>query len=573
MRQKNNKFLLYFKNDRFHVNNFFKGFASFLSRPVSIFIISILINVILFTLFFYFVTPHFQTNDDPVIMEFASGARIGQPSEYLMYINVIIGKFLQILYLNFPGINWYPVFFYLIHFISMTTILYCFLLRKKNIYGFLIYLLLFSFLELYHLANLQFTTTAFIAGLAGFILLLTFLDERGKKFYLPIAGSIILITISGLIRRNVFYLLLGLSAVVFGFKFLERKSWRIPIILIIIVLLFGLLGFLNDNYYNKDKDWSFYLEYNKYMAKMISYPYFGYSENRDIYSRAGWSENDVTLFKLWFFCHPEVYSLNNIKYVSSNVKISRGAEETFTTLKESFSRMDLRLKWFTGSFLIIAILLLKKDKNKYLFSVIFTSLIISIYLSYLGRLTNWVFSPIIFFTAATAAFFLCNDEISDRFKILRNIILKSTILVVCMALVTVGFIFTANDSKINLTKQRELEQVIQKLSDEDKIYVIQGGANLEDKVIFFSMPQKKEYLDMVQLGWMINTPFYYKTLEKYSIDDIYEAIVDRDDVYVICAQSVTEILKKFIYEHYDRHVSSALIYELVNFPVNVYEFN
>ncbi|MFA5014520.1 MAG: hypothetical protein WC549_03145 [Actinomycetota bacterium] len=423
------------------------------------------------------------------------------------------------------------------------------------------------------MANLQFTTTAFIAGLAGFILLLTFLDEKGKKFYLAIAGSIILITITGVIRRNVFYLLLGLSAVVFGLKFLERKSWRIPVILIIIVLLFGLLSFLNDNYYNKDEDWSFYLEYNKYMAKVINYPYFDYSDNRNIYDSVGWSANDATMFRSWFFCHPEVYSLANIKHIASNVKITRGAEETFTTLKESFSIMDLRLKWFTGSFLIIAILLLRKDKNKYIFSVIFSSLIISIYLSYLGRLTNWVFAPIIFFTAATAAFFICDDEISDRIKILRNIILKSTILVVCLALVIVGFIFTSNESKVNMAKQQELEQVIEKLSEENKIYVVQGGANLEDKVISFSIPQKKEYLNMIQLGWMIHTPFYYKALEKYSIDDIYEAIIDRDDIYVICGQGLIEVIRKFVYEHYNRDVSSTMLYELVNFPVNVYKFN
>ncbi|MFA5014478.1 MAG: hypothetical protein WC549_02925, partial [Actinomycetota bacterium] len=403
------------KNTKSKLKNLFERSKSLFSKPIYIFIISVSINALLFTLFFCFVSPRFQTNDDIAIMEFAAGMRTGQPSEYLVFINVIIGKLFLLLYLNFPGINWYPIFFYLIHFISMTVILYCFLLKKKNIYGVLIFLLLFSFLELYLLTNLQFTTTAFIVGLAGFILLITYLDEKGKKFYAAMIISILLLTISGLIRKNVFYLLLGLSAVVFGLKFLERKSWRVPVILVIIVLLFGLFSFFNDGYYSRDENWSFYLEYNNNVGKINSYPYFAYSKNnRNVYDKVGWSSNDVTMFRSWFFCDPEVYSIENLEQVVSNVKVTRGVKETFATLEESFFRLDLKIRWFTGFFLIFAILFLRRDKNKYIFSILFSSLIVSIYLSYLGRLPEWVFSPIAIFTGTTAAFFLCTDKVGER---------------------------------------------------------------------------------------------------------------------------------------------------------------
>lgn len=552
----------------------FIRFKHLFSKPIYIFIISVSINVLLFTLFFCFISPRFQTNDDIAIMEFAAGMRTGQPSEYLIYINVIIGKLLSFLYLNFPFVNWYPIFFYLIHFISMTIILYCFLLNKKNIYGVLIFLLVFSFLELYLLTNLQFTTTAFIAGLAGFILLITYLDEKGKKFYPAMIISILLLTVSGLIRRSTFYLLLVLCAVIFGLKFLEKKSWKIPVILIIIVLLFGLFNLLNDGYYRRDENWDFYLEYNNKVAKINSYPYFAHSENnKNVYDSVGWSSNDVTMFRTWFFCDPDVYSIENLDQVVSDIRVTRGIKETFATLEESFFRLDLRIKWFTGFFLIIAILLLRRDKNKYVFSIIFSSFIVSIYLSYLGRLPDWVFSPIVIFTGTTAAFFLCTDKVGERLKILNNKIFKLTIFIICIALATYGFISILNESKINITKQQELDQVIERLSDEEKIYIIWGATGLEDKTISFSIPPQKNYLNIIQLGWMINSPYYNKALDKYSIDDIYKAIVDRDDIFVICSQGATEMFSGFVSEHYKRDVIATMTHEIEGFPVNVYEFN
>jgi len=550
-----------------------KKLSNLFSKPIYIFIISIIINAVLFALFFYLITPVFQTNDDIAMMEFASGRTTGQPSEYLIYINVIIGKLLSFLYLNFPKINWYPIFFYFIHFVSLTVILYCLSLEKRNIYSISIYLLLFSFLELYLLMNLQFTTTAFIAGLGGFILLLTYLNVKGKRFYLAMAGSIVLLTISGFIRRNVFYLIMGMSACVFGLKLLERKSWKIPVILVVVMLLFGLTNLFNDYYYQKEEDWGFYHEYNKYIGKINGYPDFGYSaKNKDIYNSVGWSENDVSMFRSWFFCDLELYSIEKLDYVVSNIKVRRGITDVFKTLRRAFDNLDKKVKWFAGLFLSIAILLLSRKKNKYIFSVIFSSFIISIYLSYLGRLPDWVFSPIIIFTGFTAAFFMCTENMSKRFKIYNNIVTRLMVLIICIVLVTFTFISVSSSSKINEVKQHQLEQVIEKLADENKIYVSWGATGLSDKVIFFSTMQWKDYPHIIQLGWRIHTPYYNKTLEKYSVGNIYKAIVEREDVFVICGGAGVKRFIKFMSEHYNKSVSSSLVYEIEGFPVNVYKF-
>ncbi len=562
------------KNDSLKPENTGKKLSNFFSKPIYVFIISIIINSLLFALFFCFVTPRFRTNDDIAMMEFASGRISGQPGEYLIYINIIIGKLLSFLYLSFPEINWYPVLFYFIHFLSMTVIFYCLLLKKKNIYAVPIYLLLFCFLELYMLANLHFTTTAFIAGLAGIILFFKYIDTKGAKFYTAIAGSILLLAVSGLIRKNVFYLVLGLSAGMLALKFIKRKSWKIPAILVIMLLVFGLFNLINDYYYQKDEDWSFYQEYNKYIGKICGYPDFNYSDrNSNVYNSVGWSKNDVSMLRSWFFCDLELYSMEKLDYVVSNIKVDRGAGEVFGILGREFAKLDIKVKWFTGFFLAIALLLSDRKKNKYIFSVIFCSFIMSVYLSYTGRLTDWVFSPIFIFNCVIAAFFICNENADRSFKVLNKTIFRLIVLAICLVLVIFTFISVSKYSKINEVKQQQLEQVIEKLKGEDdRIYVSWGATGLRDKVIFFSTDELKNYPGTIQLGWRVHTPYYNSTLEGYSVDNIYTAIVERDDIFMICREGGVNIFSTFMSEHYDRTVSASLVYEVEDFPVNVYKF-
>ena len=549
---------------------------NYLSKPYNIFLLSLIINIILFALFFCFISPHFQTNDDSAMMDIASGVRTGQPSEYLIFINVIVGKLLVFLYSTFANINWYPILFYFIHFISTTVILYCFLIKNKNIFSISIYLLIFSFLELYLLTNLQFTTTAFIAGVSSIILFFTFLNIKGKVLYFAIAGSVILIITSGLTRKNVFYLVIGLSTAIFLFKFLEKKSWKIPVFLIISIILFSLCNQFNDNYYNKDPNWAAYREYNSIRGKIHDNPHLTYSNiTQKIYNDVGWSSNDVYMFRSWFFSDLELYSKEKLEYVISNVKIEGGIKNISATIKKSFTYLDLKARWFAGFFLILVILVVDKKKNKYILSVFLAASLITIYLSYFVRLPGRVFFPIIFFINIITAFFLCESLTTlntSSHKILNNIILKITILIICIALSTSVFISTSNSSRINIVKQAEFEEIVKRISDEDKIYVSWGATGLSNKIIFFYNPYYKTRFNKVSLGWNTHSPHYYKILNYYSIENIYEDIVERTDIFVVCMNNEVEMFREFMLEHYNRQVSAIFIDEVKISGRSIFKF-
>lgn len=73
------------------------------------------INLILIVYCLVLNTPYNETNDDTGMRALASGS-YGDSGGYLVFINIIIGKFLTVLYAVLPNINWYTTFEILIVF-------------------------------------------------------------------------------------------------------------------------------------------------------------------------------------------------------------------------------------------------------------------------------------------------------------------------------------------------------------------------------------------------------------------------------------------------------------------------
>src|SRR5574340_1257988 len=92
-----------------------------------------LLNAILFGLFLACGTPYYETNDDLSMQLIASGSFTGQPSEYLVFTNVVIGWVLRILYETWNGPNWYMIYLLAVHFASLTALAFVFLSRRPRL--------------------------------------------------------------------------------------------------------------------------------------------------------------------------------------------------------------------------------------------------------------------------------------------------------------------------------------------------------------------------------------------------------------------------------------------------------
>ncbi len=528
------------------------------SSPYKYIILAILINLLLFSLFFCFITPRYQSNDDSTMEGIASGIRTGQPSEYLVFIDILIGKLLVFLYSNLININWYPVLFYLLHFISMSIMCFCLLLRKKFLPGLAFYLLIFAFFELFLLTNIQFTTTSFVSAISGVILFLSFLDSRGSRFYIATVISIFLFIISEFIRHYMSFLVLGLFSILLLFKFIKKPGLKIPVFLIITAVLFTLIYFHNINYYQKDPKWAFYIQYNKLRPEISDYPQKKYSEStKDVYRIVGWSENDVKMYKSWFFSDLELYSLEKVQYIVDSISNDNGPKETFDVWKKAFNDLNLKIRIFTIFFLIVLIIEAIKNRNKYLLFTTIPPFIISLYFSYTNRLPNRLFIPLIFFTILTSAFFKSDFVFLTALKSKKKTFMLIS-LAVCIIIFSSIFITTSIASRTNFEKQEEFNEKISRMKEHDFIYVRWGAAPLHDKKISFTIPENLKGLKYIQQGWLQHSPIYNEILLKYSIENIYTDIILRNDIRVLCTKDQGKLLKIFIEEHYGVYIESSI---------------
>lgn len=423
----------------------------------NIFLLSLGINIILFSIFFIFVHPAFGSNDDIAMMTFASGLYSGAPSEYLIYINVLMGMLMKFLYINFPQLNWYPILFYLFHFASMVAILYVVLRHHVSVTNIVLYLLFFVFMEVYLMSYLQFTTTAFVAGTGGLLLLLTFHKDKSNKAWLAMIIGIVLLFISSLIRINSFYLLLVLAIPVVTLISIFTRSAKLLLLVVLALMLVITANQYNDYYYQQSPQWSYYQQYNKLRQYITDYPNYQYSEQtKDVYRAVGWSENDVSMFRSWSFADKEIFSLDDLSVIVSNIKLTdRSYEDSLATFTNTIEIVQINSIYFVVIFLAAALIFSQKTEKMYLFLALLAALAASAYFSHIGRLPDRVFFPILFFLGSISLFFISkySHKLLNQSKAQR--IIKAVIITGLLILIIPVFWTQAEASKENINLQKD----------------------------------------------------------------------------------------------------------------------
>ncbi len=264
-----------------------------------------LLNAVLFGFLLAVLTPCYETNDDLNMQMIASGFYTGQPSEYLVFTNIVIGWPVRILYGLWSRGNWYLIYLLTVHYLALTAFAFLILSRRRYWLFAVLYAGFFLMVEARILLNLQFTTTAFLAGTVGVILLVDGLQPGRPAHWPKILVGIALITLMGLIREPVAPLLALIS-----FPFLVEgfgwKGWRRLLLAgVVCTGLFLAFQAINRWYYQRDPAWAEFYQYNRLNGRIRVTPIKTFI--RQAAPTVGWSENDAWIFEHWYFSDPEVY--------------------------------------------------------------------------------------------------------------------------------------------------------------------------------------------------------------------------------------------------------------------------
>jgi len=335
-------------------------------------------NIAFFAVMALVLPLSFEENDDIVMAMIANGSYSGVPDFHLVYINVIYGYVLTLLYGLTKAVEWYTLSFAVLHILSMSILSYCVLTTPNRAkWERVLWLLVLYVLWARIIVALQFTTTAGLTCLAGCALLLR---ESKKARWI----GVVFVIIAALIR----FMAAGLVGVLMApiIVYTYRLNWRKYIA--IVVMLTTVVGcrVVNKYVYDSDPEWKYYREYNQLRAQLNDNPNAYKLRADQLPEGVDW--NDYKLL-LQFIPDPEQIDLPTIRKISAVV-----GDVPFNEQLKNLHRLD---KYAVEVGILMALLILMilttGNRSKYIFLILYSLFVIGlmIHVSLDGFLKNRVF--------------------------------------------------------------------------------------------------------------------------------------------------------------------------------------
>lgn len=545
--------------------------------------ISVILNICLLTLNIIFFQTRFESNDDSG-MSFIIEGIYGEKTAYAVFINVIIGKILKILYTVVPIVKWYVIFQYAVLFISFVFLGYILLRqfeKKKGIILFFALLIPFTY-ECY--VYLQFTKTSGVAVATGLLLIFYCLRKNEKRRYL--ISGILLAILGSMIR---FQSMLMVSLILFGLginviiceykkeKFQIKRIWinMKPYLLcfgITFLCIFMLEG-VNKQAYKNDEGWKYFLEYNYERYHLLDYGFPDWEENKVAYQKMEITKEDIDMYQGWCFADFEKLSLEKMKQINKlreNKKITVHIVTDF--VKDIPIRfLEMRYSVLLITFFIIYLLYCKRKNWGILFYVLFTFLGSYFYFFFMDRYTNINRIDFIYIYAIICVFLELFGEGGIQHKKGKENIWFILLAVGLFSVGTVGVKekkFSEQNSTTLANKQQYQEFYALTTEDKDKLYLQNTGSILNDRAYsMWEVVPEGLSENRVSLGnWLTGSPLTLSILQKFGVENPFHDVINHSDVYLIDNYGIDTELS-YIQRHYEENAKGALVKNINGFSV------
>lgn len=543
------------------------------------------LNFLLFGLTYFFFTPHFKTNDDIAMMLRAAGvSKVVAPSEYLLFTNVIIGWILKQLYTLHLDTPWYALYLVSSLLVSHIVLLYVALKNRASLLTVLLYLVYFFLVGLTLLLNLQFTIVASIVGLAGIALCLApnpalkKLEKWDwKPFFRPqYLVAITLMVLSCMIRWRAFVLMVAMFLPIIVLHF-YKKPLRIIVFKTVALGIGIFLSFaayqFNSYVYKKDPAWATYQEHKLQAMQIVNNELMRYmtpAEREKIYTSVGWSINDVRMFMDWFFMDKEVYSLEKINLFLNSlparkkVPIDTAFELLFKIIGSPFAMGC----WVLAVLFFIALPFSWQNLLKLLAGIggIITMILYLIY--YIKTPPERVYFSMMSFIALLPLVVMNVKQEASKFPKLQIAvkIIGLVLLGYCLVLAVENVEEHKKTATIYKKNNRWLHKQIKNLQpNDDQLFVVWAQSMPWQFITPFDNVRFLKKFNTFGLGTGQHSPANKKMLDKYKIDNLYTAFLEKENVYMLLSKRLLNKLatkyKTYMLEHYQRDIEFYLYKE------------
>ncbi|MCR5279493.1 MAG: hypothetical protein K6E19_08645 [Lachnospiraceae bacterium] len=256
--------------------------------------------LILYCVYVKIILPEpFLLNDQLLFREIASGVYTGSPDGHLVYIMHPLGAALAKLYKLIPSVEWYNVL------MLSTFPIHCFVLVfafssvcKRTLAKFftaVLVLLTFVGTTVYFTIQNEYTVNAGVIAASALILLIisNYVGDHLGRFYTGL--SVVLFTVSCLMRKNIFYTAIPLILFTGVFLFFSKKKLTRYITGVCVLAGVLALCFLAESLAYSSPEWVEYVKYNEARSRIFDYEGLpDYESNKGLYDSLEISREEFT---------------------------------------------------------------------------------------------------------------------------------------------------------------------------------------------------------------------------------------------------------------------------------------
>ncbi len=534
-----------------------KGFCAFLA---------IILTLCGTLLMWWIAPPRFaETNDDMIMASFGYGYMTGAYSEFLVYINVLVGLAMKACLTVFPNVPWYTVFQVGLILASTAVFVYLVLWKFGWKEALLPLALLYCSFGYEVLSSLQFTKTAGIAVIAGLLLLFYALEHRGK-WYTYLFG--IFLTFAGsLYRFGVFEMLL-LFAFPVGFamvwKQLRQRQWLkilgtfAPFVLV-IALCFG-ASIYDDYVYDTTPGWEDFWDYNQLRSSLTDRGYPPYEWYEDIYTQLGISANDFHVYTNGNYGDTELYTREVIEQL---VAAKPEEKVDFSLFAGTIGRgfMEYAAFWCVLCLGFLCLLYVK-NRGGLLYLVYEALALIGIQVFFFARgryLQSRVDIMILLAICLVFILYVLPPAYTKHAKRLQYSMLAS-LLLISIAVPIQAEDLAVSDARLAVKKQTQIEELI--TTDPDHFYLYYNSWSGFPDIMWdvWGVGEPGCGRNRAALGtWRASTPFIPEKYSKYGITNPYRDAIDRSDIYVMFSNNSVDYLLQYFRENYTPDAQMSLV--------------
>jgi len=198
-------------------------------------------------------------------------------------------------------------------------------------------------------------------------------------------------------------------------------------------------------------------------------------------------------------------------------------------------------------------------RKTYFLATCSIGLFIFIYFSYLGKLPPRVSMSTLFFIGFSSLYFTSKYNFTPS----KLGIFQIPFYIFGISLI-MAFIFTYAQNNIeNKNKIVELQKTFQYLPSNKNSLVFIWDSSLPFQWIHpFDNYSRFKNRSIIFGGWTQRTPHDLLLLKKFGINNIYTALYENNNIYLLAIPQYTELLQIFMKEHYNKNIYFESLHNL-----------